>query len=221
MKFNNKNVDEFILYIYAILYNMLSFGEIIVVATVTLSYFIEKFTDLKPTANYLDKSEYLPIFTANLFADILIIFITFSGIMYNIKTIVDWYKKYRLSAVIADTFIGILYILLSRYLVYKYDMVNVKNSLFKFTLLAIVVQIVFDLLFYILFSIIPIGQNHMLDFFKKYADEVGYGALLGDTALVVVGVVISAFLKDKSFDYNMVAALLSIYLVPYFIYMKD
>jgi hypothetical protein len=200
---------------------MLSFGEIIVVATVTLSYFIEKFTDLKPTANYLDKSEYLPIFTANLFADILIIFITFSGIMYNIKTIVDWYKKYRLSAVIADTFIGILYILLSRYLVYKYDMVNVKNSLFKFTLLAIVVQIVFDLLFYILFSIIPIGQNHMLDFFKKYADEVGYGALLGDTALVVVGVVISAFLKDKSFDYNMVAALLSIYLVPYFIYMKD
>ena len=200
---------------------MLSFGEIIVVATVTLSYFIEKFTDLKPTANYLDKSEYLPIFTANLFADILIIFITFSGIMYNIKTIVDWYKKYRLSAVIADTFIGILYILLSRYLVYKYDMVNVKNSLFKFTLLAIGVQIVFDLLFYILFSIIPIGQNHMLDFFKKYADEVGYGALLGDTALVVVGVVISAFLKDKSFDYNMVAALLSIYLVPYFIYMKD
>jgi hypothetical protein len=61
----------------------------------------------------------------------------------------------------------------------------------------------------------------MLDFFKGYAKEVGANALFGDSFLVIFAVVLSAFLNTKSFDTNIILLILSIYLTPYFIYMKD
>ena len=72
-------------------------------------------------------------FPGNIFADILIIFITFSGLIFTSSPLVHWYKKYRLAATIADTVIGILYILLARYLVHVY---NIKTDLFTFTVFA-------------------------------------------------------------------------------------
>ena len=61
----------------------------------------------------------------------------------------------------------------------------------------------------------------MLDFFKVYASETRYNALLGDSILVLVGVVLSAFFNQLSFDKNIVILIISIYLAPYVIYMKD
>ena len=157
--------------------------------------------------------------TANIYADLLIIFVTFSGILYSKQNIISkWYKKYRLSAMIADILIGVLYLILARFIVYH---LKLDVDLFKFTLLALVIQIILDLTFYLFFSIIPKGQNHMLDFFKEYAKEVGVNALLGDSILVIVGVIISAFLNNKSFDYNIIMLILSIYIAPYLIYMND
>ena len=182
-------------------------------------FLLNTFTDLKPTINYNNKFEYIPILTANIYADLLIIFVTFSGILYSRKNIINkWYEKYRLSAMIADILIGVLYLLLARYITYQFKL---NFDLFTFTLFAVFIQIILDFTFYLFFSIIPKGNNHMLDFFKKYAKEVGINALLGDSILVVVGVIISAFLNEKSFDYNIVMLILSIYIAPYLIYMKD
>ena len=61
----------------------------------------------------------------------------------------------------------------------------------------------------------------ILDFFKIYAKEVGAGALLGDSFLVLMAVILSAFLNQSSYDTNIVFLIMSIYLTPYFIYMKD
>jgi len=129
-----------------------------------------------------------------------------------------WYKKYRLSAMIADILIGVLYMLLGRYLVYKS---GVKVGLTAFAGICVFIQIIFDYLFYILFTIIPKGSNNMLDFFKIYAKKVGTDALLGDSFLVIMAVLISALLNQTSYDTNIVFLIISIYLMPYFIYMKD
>jgi threonine/homoserine/homoserine lactone efflux protein len=61
----------------------------------------------------------------------------------------------------------------------------------------------------------------MLDYFKGYSKEAGTGALLGDSFLVIIAVIISALLNQSSYDTNIVCLIISIYLVPYFIYMKD
>ena len=183
-----------------------------------ICYVVEKTTNAKPTINFKDKFEYLPIITANIYADLFIIFATFSRIYYKISTLEDWYKKYRLSAMIADILIGVLYILLGRYLVYT---LNLNVGLTAFALLCVVIQVIFDFLFYLLFTLSPLGTNNMLDFFKGYAKEVGANALFGDSVLVILAVVISALLNASSFDTNIVFLILSIYLTPYFIYMKD
>lgn len=183
-----------------------------------LTFFIEKTTNLKPTTNYDDKFEYVPILTANIYADLFIIFVAFSKIYFNIKSLEGWYKKYRLSAMIADILIGVLYILLGRYLVYTS---GVEVGLTAFAAICVSIQIVFDFVFYMFFSIIPRGSNNMLDFFKVYANEAGTGALLGDSFLVIMAVILSAFLNQSSYDTNIVLLIMSVYLAPYFAYMKD
>ena len=183
-----------------------------------ICYIVEKTMDSKPTTNFRDKFEYVPLITANIYADLFIIYVTFSRIYYKFVTLEEWYKKYRLMAMVADILIGVLYILLGRYLVYSLDL---NIGLTVFALLCVVIQLIFDFLFYLLFTIVPLGTNHMLDFFKSYAKEVGVNALFGDSVLVVLAVIISALLNARSFDTNVVFLILSVYLAPYFVYMKD
>ena len=183
-----------------------------------ICYIVEKTTNVKPTIDFENKFEYLPIITANIYADLFIIFATFTRVYYKILTLEDWYKKYRLSAMIADILIGVLYILLGRYLVYT---LKLNVGLTAFALLCVVIQVIFDFLFYLLFTLVPLGTNNMLDFFKGYAKEVGVNALFGDSVLVMLAVVISGLLNARSFDTNIVFLILSIYLTPYFIYMRD
>lgn len=189
-----------------------------VVLCFLICYIVEKTTNVKPTINFENKFEYLPIITANIYADLFIIFATFTRVYYKILTLEDWYKKYRLSAMIADILIGVLYILLGRYLVYT---LKLNVGLTAFALLCVVIQVIFDFLFYLLFTLVPLGTNNMLDFFKGYAKEVGVNALFGDSVLVILAVVISGLLNARSFDTNIVFLILSIYLTPYFIYMRD
>ena len=193
-------------------------GVLVVGLLFLLTFFIEKTTNLKPTTDYNNKFEYIPILTANIYADLFIIFVAFSKIYFNIKSLEGWYKKYRLSAMIADILIGVLYMLLGRYVVYKS---GVEIGLTSFAAICVFIQIVFDFLFYMFFSIIPKGSNNMLDFFKGYSKEAGTGALLGDSFLVLMAVILSALLNQASYDTNIVLLITSIYLTPYFIYMKD
>jgi len=190
----------------------------LVVICFLICFIVEKMTNVKPTINYADKFEYIPIITSNIYADLFIIFLTFTRIYYKSLTLEGWYKKYRLSAMIADILIGVLYILLGRYLVYT---AKLKVGLTAFATICVAIQVFFDFLFYLLFTIVPLGSNNMLDFFKGYAKEVGINALFGDSVLVILAVVISALLNAASYDTNIVFLILSIYLTPYFIYMKD
>ena len=193
-------------------------GLFIVGLLFLFTFLIEKTTNLKPTINYNNKFEYVPILTANIYADLFIIFATFAKIYINIKSLDGWYKKYRLSAMIADILIGVLYILLGRYLVYKS---GIKVGLTAFAGICVFIQVIFDFLFYIFFTIVPKGSNNMLDHFKGYSKEIGASALLGDSFLVIMAVIISALLNQTNYDTNIVLLIISVYLAPYFIYMKD
>jgi len=193
-------------------------GFLIVGILFLITFIIEKTTNLQPTVNFKNKFEYVPIITANIYADLLIIFITFSQLFYVSASLEGWYKKYRLSAMIADILIGVLYMLLGRFIVYKFGL---KVGLTAFAGLCVAVQLFFDFLFFIFFTLVPKGSNDMLDYFKYYAKDVGVNALLGDSFLVIFAVLISALLNSKSYDTNIVFLIISIYLSPFFVYMKN
>lgn len=196
-------------------------GIIILIISFVLTFLISKFTNLKPLVNYKDKFEYVPILTSNIYADLLIILVTFSGVLGISKSwqvLSKWYKKYRLSAMIADILIGVIYLLIARYIVYNFKL-NV--NLFEFGVLSVIIQLIFDFLFYLFFMMVPKGSNHMLDLFKSWAKFASLDALWGDSILVLVGVVLSSFLNTQSFNTNIFTLILGCYLIPYIIYMKD
>jgi len=190
---------------------------IILIISLIIGYILS-INGVKPVSNFMNNDELLPIVTANLWVDLAIIFIAMSGIIYTGKTLKLWYKKYRLSAVIADMFSIILGMILLRYIVYR---LNIKVDLFQFILLGIGLCVIHDILFYLFFKSIPRGSNHMLDFFKDYSKDLGATAIIGDVILVIWAIILSSLLKNKSKKINIISLFIGIYLVPYIIYMKD
>ena len=115
-------------------------GIFLLVLSFFVAFLVSKFTSLKPLINMNDKFEYIPILTSNIFADLLIIYITFAGLLGTSKSwsvLANWYKKYRLSAMIADILIGVLYLLVARYLAfnidYKFDMFSFSFATRRFS----------------------------------------------------------------------------------------
>ena len=196
-------------------------GLILLILSFIILFIISKTTNLKPLINYNNNFEYLPIFTSILYADLLIIFITFYKLLGNSKSwnvSLKWYKKYRLSAMMADILIGVIYLLIARYFAY---IIKYKPTLFEFGTLAVIIQLILDFMFYLLFSLIPKGTNNMLDLFKEWAKYAKLDALWGDSILIIIGVILSSFLINYSFNANMFILILGLYLTPYIIHIKD
>ena len=167
----------------------------------------------KNISDFLNVNDYLPILNGCLNADLIIIFLAFHGGFKSIY-LKKWYKKYQLSAVLADVLILVIGIILARFFYnYFFDTFNI----WKFTGLAVCIQIIHDFLFYWLFKSLPLGYNSMLDFFKGYANEVGAGAVIGDSFMMILACLLSSNFATYSLNTNIIALVISLYFVPYMI----
>lgn len=167
----------------------------------------------KDISNFNNVNDYLPILNGCINADLIIIFLVFHNI-FKSNYLKKWYNKYQLSAVIADVLILVIGIILSRFF---YNFFFDSFNIWKFTALAVCIQIIHDILFYWLFSSLPYGYNAMLDFFKEYAKEVGIGAILGDSFMMVLSCLLSAHFATYSLNANIILLIVSVYFFPYLI----
>ena len=158
-------------------------------------------------------NDYLPIFNGCINADLIIILLTFHNI-FNSNYLKKWYKKYQLSAVIADVLILVIGIIIARFF---YKFLFDKFELWKFTVLAVFIQLIHDLIFYQLFKSIPYGYNEMLDFFKEYAKEVGIGAIIGDSFMMIIACLLSSHYATYSLNTNIILLVVYVYFIPYLI----
>ena len=102
---------------------------------------------LKNIGNFNNTNDYLPLFNAVLITDIFVISLLNIS-MIKSQVLKKWYSQYNLSAVIADVLIILIGLIIARAVYYHiFD----KFSLFKFIIIAIIVQIIHDILFYVLF----------------------------------------------------------------------
>lgn len=168
----------------------------------------------KNIANFSQTSDYLPIFTSVLITDLLVILLLNANIIKS-RVLREWYAKYNISAVICDVLIIFIGIIIARYL-YKY--LFSSYSLFKFVLLAVGIQIIHDVLFFLFFKNVARGQNQMLDTFKDYAKEVSYKAVLSDSGMMIFAAILSAYLSGKSLNTNIIVLIISVYIMPYLLY---
>jgi len=169
---------------------------------------------LKDISKFDDTNDYLPILNGVLLTDIVVIILLLVGFI-QAKTLKQWYFDYNLSAVIADVLIIFIGIIITRFM---YPLLFKKYSLTNFIVLAVIIQITHDILFYKFFSSVPRGINRMLDSFKNYAQETSYKAILADSMMMVSACLLSSFLATQSNNTNIIILISGLYILPYLIY---
>ena len=168
-------------------------------------------------SNFYNVNDYLPIINGCLGIDLIMIFALFNNI-YKSEYLKKWYNHYQLSAVLADSLIIMIGIILARFF---YKFIFKSFSIWKFTGLAVCIQVIHDILFYHLFKSVPIGYNFMLDFFKKYAKEVSFYAIVADSFMIMMACLFSSYFASLSLNTNIIILILQVYIVPYFINFKN
>jgi len=172
---------------------------------------------LKDISKFNNINDYLPILNGSLLAEIVVLFIVYYTPFFNSSKLMDWYEKYRLSAVIADVLILMIGIIITRYIFNKFKL---KWNPIKFIGILLGIQIIHDVLFYLFFSNLTRGTNKMLDLFKDYAKEVGGSAILGDSFMIIIAAVASMLFLNVNVNYNIIYLIVLVYLIPYIIYTK-
>ena len=168
----------------------------------------------KDISNFSNTGDYLPILNGCIAIDLIVILLLVNKIISS-KILHKWYKIFNLSAVIADILIIVLGILITRFL---YGFIFTKWNIVYFILLAVCVQITHDILFYLFFKSVPNGFSFILDFFKKYADDSGYKAVIADSIMVIFACLMSSYFAGLSLNTNIIITIVLIYSIPFLIY---
>jgi hypothetical protein len=169
----------------------------------------------KDISNFNNINDYLPILNGIVITDMIVILLMIFGYIQS-NTLKMWYELYGLSAVIADVLIIFIGFIITRYLYPK--VWGQEYSLIKFIALAVFIQAIHDMLFYMFFTNVPLKANRMLDTFKLYAKENGVKALLADSAMMVTASILSSYLASQDIHFNIITLVITMYVVQFLIY---
>ena len=158
--------------------------------------------------------DYIPLLNSVIITDLLFMIFIALGLINSI-VLKDWYNKYTLSAVIADVLIIVIVLLITNKLYYY---IFKEFSIIKFIILALILQIIHDILFYVLITIIPRGKNRMIDTFKDYAKEISFYAIIGDSLMIISACLIFYYLINMDINTNIIILIVSLYIMPYILY---
>jgi hypothetical protein len=168
----------------------------------------------KDISNITTVASFLPIVNGAIITDLVVIFRLIIGQIKS-KTLTKWYNDYGLSGILADVLSLVIGVIITIF-IYKYSFS--KFNIFLFAFIAVMVQLIHDLLFARLFYFIPRGKSRILDTFKDYGNEHGYVILLADALMIISTVFISSLLVSLSEKINVIIFIVMLYLIPYFLY---
>lgn len=153
------------------------------------------------------------LLTATAIVDFAVIVI--SKLFPLTKALGTWYADFGVVAVASDILIIVLGIALAMFIVPGISGWNLVG-------LAVLIQVVHDVLFYIgVIRGVPIGQNKIIDLFKKYAAEGSWKIIVADAAMVASSVLIMEYLENNvPDDYIRFIGILAVYSLLYIIYTK-
>jgi len=168
-------------------------------------------------SDFYNIQHFLPILNGSILADIIILVILYYTPYFQSIELKRWYETYRLSAIIADVLILVIGIFIAKFI---FTYFGLSFHIVTFAIVLLGVQIIHDILFFLLFSAVPRGVNKMLDLFKDYAKEVSYKAIFGDSFMLLIAFLASLYFTSLSNHSNILILIVLVYLVPYILYTK-
>ena len=168
----------------------------------------------KDISRFNNIDDYLPILTAILIVDMIVMILSISNIISS-NYLKVWYQKFFLSAVLADVLVLFIVVIFARAIYYYiFDTFSITN----FIIVMLALQITHDILLYIIFSAIPRGTNKMIDVFKDYANEVSYGAIIGDSMMIIAIGLIASYLANFEENTNIIILIVFLYILQFILY---
>ena len=146
------------------------------------------------------------------------LFPNFWGEMINV-----WYDTFGLVAIMLDVLIVLIGFWITQKLYNYIYGTTIKVSLWKFVLLFLAIQIIHDVLFYLLvLKTSKPGSNAIFELINNYAKKHGSLTIAGDSFMVVLAVCVAWLLlnNEVSFSTYMICILLSLYMIGYLLYMR-
>jgi len=165
---------------------------------------------------HLHHHNLVAIFTGAVVIDVAFLLMNYHDVVFVSKELTRWYTRLGTAAMAMDILIiG----LASSFGIYLTHTLVRKPNLLKTALGVVLVQVVHDLAFALLFSSVPRGI-FVMDIFKDYAKEVGFHAVWSDS-LMVVGTLFVAEGVVRGSDFQQTIALLvAVYVGLYALYFK-
>jgi len=168
----------------------------------------------KDISQYNNIEDYLPIITAILIVEIITIILSFTHITES-KFLRVWYKDYKLYAVLADVSLIFLGFVITRAL---YPYVFDEFSIINFILLMVAIQVIHDILFYLMITSISKGNNKIIDILMDYADEISYWAIIGDSMMMISSALIAGYIANFEVNTNIIIFAFFIYILQFILY---
>ena len=126
-----------------------------------------------------------------------------------------WYSEFGIFAIISDCLVIVLGILIAK-------MLYPSASGWNLVLIAVIVQIVHDVLFYLfVITPIPTGTNKMIDLFKEYAAENSWKILPFDSFMMASTVLLAEAFEEHGIQEQGFAGLLGAYAMTYITFTKN
>lgn len=165
----------------------------------------------------MDATDLLSLTVGAIVIDTIVIAMNYGRFVFVSDELTKWYTTYRLSAMLMDVLVVILYITVGM----RVARANKASGSTTLTDLAsiVAVQVCGDLLFYKFFSRVPSGTR-VFDTFKDYAAEVGAHALWSDATMVVGTYFVARSVHEQSMDAKRLACLVAAYVSQYVLYLK-
>jgi len=131
------------------------------------------------------------------------------------KSLTKWYDQFGIVAALSDCLSMVLGILLAKILF-------PSASGWNLVLFAVIIQIVHDILFYlIVIRGLPTGTNKMIDLFKEYGSEHGWKIIAVDSFMMASTVLLADILEEHGVQEQSFVGLLGTYAITYVLYTKN
>lgn len=174
---------------------------------------MEIFNDI---SNFNNTSDYLPILNGTLNSVLLLIFFVFHNVLSS-PYLKNWYKNFNLSSIIENVMTLMLIIILTRYC---YKWVFNEWNIISFTFIAIIVIIIYDILFCVTISVIPKGYSYIVDFFKKNKKQLDFKTILINICMIITICLLSSYFATLDNNINIITLISTLFFIPYLLYIE-
>ena len=176
---------------------------------------IMKYADI---SNFYKISDYLPILNGCINAELTVMYIAYFTLYLtigNTDALKLWHEKYTFTLSVWSISTMMVVIILTRLF---YTLIFNQFTIYRFTFLSVVVQLVYDLLYYLIFyHKLPKGIK-MFNYLDVNTDDISYRTSTESVTSIILASFLSSNFATYSLNSNLILLIVSVYFIPFFIY---